>query len=116
MRRAITLITLMAVMVMPMTSALAANDHPEGSPWTQADDYGAQAGGKLGFGLKNVLLGWTELITEPVEQKSFWGVGQGLGNAVMDTVGGLLHVLTAPVTTIDVPLPENGTNLGQSGT
>ncbi len=95
--------------------AQTANDSPTPSPWTNNATYGEQARGKFFFGAKNLFLGWTELVTEPVEQRNILGVGQGLGNAVMDTVGGFLHLVTSPVTSIDVPLPESGTNLGQSG-
>lgn len=93
--------------------ALAAEDNPQPSPWRSEVTYGDQAKSKLGFGAKNLLLGWTELFTEPVEQKSALGIGQGLGNAVMDTVGGFLHLVTFPFTSVDVPLPENGVNFAQ---
>ncbi len=33
------------------------------SPWTNEMGYGNQAMGKLGFGLKNLFLGWTDLFT-----------------------------------------------------
>lgn len=81
------------------------------SSWTEKATYGGQFASKAGFGAKNLLLGWTELIQEPIEQKSVFGVAQGLGNAVMDTVGGFLHLVTSPLTDVDVPLPENGTNV-----
>jgi hypothetical protein len=98
------------LLLLPAT-AMAAEDSPSPSPWRSEASYGEQAASKAGFGVKNLLLGWTELVTEPVEQKSVVGIGQGLGNAVMDTIGGFLHLVTAPVTSIDVPLPEGGTNL-----
>lgn len=99
--------------VLVISTAFAAEDNPQNSPWRSEATYGDQAKSKLGFGAKNLLLGWTELFTEPVEQKSAMGIGQGLGNAVMDTVGGFLHLVTFPLTGVDVPLPENGVNFGQ---
>jgi len=105
-------LALTLILCMSALTAQAATDAQTPSPWASGATYGEQAWGKLGFGLKNLLLGWTELITEPFEQKNVLGIGQGLGNAVMDTVGGLLHTATAPVTSVDVPLPESGVNFG----
>jgi len=87
-----------------------------GSPWTQEMGWGNQAKGKLVYGLKNTLLGWTELFTEPYEAckngtNVFVGLGKGVWNAAGQTVGGALHLVTFLITTIDVPLPEGGTEL-----
>lgn len=105
-----TLLTLCVSMLL-VSTALAVEDNPYPSPWRNNGTYGDQAVGKLGYGAKNLFLGWTELFTEPIGSETpFVSIGQGLGNTVMDTVGGFLHVLTFPVTGIDVPLPENGVN------
>ena len=85
----------------------------EASPWTAEAGWSAKAVGKLGFGVKNLLLGWTELFTEPKEASSesrsvLGGLGTGLVNAVADTLGGALHLVTFPITGLDVPLPEGG--------
>jgi len=85
------------------------------SPWTEASTYSEKSGQKLGFGLKNLLLGWTELFAAPERAKNngenvFVGFGKGIGNFVVYTVGGALHVVTFFIP-IDVPLPNNGVDI-----
>lgn len=87
-----------------------------GSPWTEETGYINRTNGKFGFGLKNVLLGWTEIFTQPYDEakgggNAAVGFGKGIWNTVGQTVGGALHLGTFPVTTVDVPLPENGNQL-----
>ena len=86
------------------------------SPWTNETGWGARAVGKLGFGVKNLLLGWTDLFVEPKEAVDaggnfFKGLGVGLVQAVANTVGGAVHLITFPLTELDAPLPEGGTQL-----
>ena len=86
------------------------------SPWTHEVGYGSRAIGKLGFGVKNLLLGWTDLFTEPMEashsgENIFKGIGVGVKDAIENEIGGALHVITFPLPCIDVPLPEGGTQL-----
>lgn len=86
------------------------------SPWTQEVGWSNRALGKLGFGLKNALLGWTELFVEPQKAMQgggnfFRGLGMGIKDAIENTLGGALHVLTFPITGVDVPLPDGGTQL-----
>ena len=83
------------------------------SPWTSETTYGDRFKGKFVFGVKNLLLGWTELFTEPKEAVDgggnfFVGLGKGLKNAVEDELGGVVHLVTSPVPQIDAPLPEGG--------
>ena len=88
------------------------------SPWTHKATYQDKMVGKLGFGLKNLLLGWTELIKEPIHhfQKAehnrlghgMIGLGEGLVNAIDETIGGAVHLVTFPVVSLDVPLPHDG--------
>ncbi len=88
------------------------------SPWTKETTYQGKMMGKLGFGVKNLLLGWTELFKKPAEhyhnateQKPIHlleGVVDGIGTFVADTIGGALHVVTFPITNLDVPLPGDG--------
>ncbi len=99
----------LAILLLP-TVAFAA------SPWTTQTTYGGKVMGKLDFGFKNALGGWTEIITQPKNHHKgakdlLMGVGQGLANAVVYTVGGVLHLVTFPITNLDVPLPGNGVNL-----
>ena len=86
------------------------------SPWTNEVGYSNRAIGKLAFGAKNLLLGWTELFTEPKEALDsggnfFVGLGTGLKNAVEQELGGAVHLVTFPITAIDAPLPEGGTKI-----
>lgn len=96
------------------TLSLTRNRIP--SAWTQEAGYRARAKGKLLFGAKNALLGFMELYNEPRDakregRKLMVGIGHGLRNMVGDTVGGLLHLVTFPITAVDVTLPEGGTDL-----
>ena len=86
------------------------------SSWASGATYGEQATGKLKYGLKNTLLGWTELFREPKRASAagenvFAGVGRGVWNAVGQTVGGIAHLVTFPIPAIDIPLPRGGTDL-----
>ena len=83
------------------------------SSWASGATYSDKAVGKLKYGVVNTLLGWTSLFTTPYEATQagdnlFVGIGQGLWNGVGQTVGGALHLVTFPITQIDVPLPEGG--------
>jgi hypothetical protein len=71
---------------------------------------------KLGFGVKNLFLGWTDLFTEPKEASQngegvLKGIGYGLKDGVENTLGGAVHIVTFPITELDWPLPEGGTQL-----
>lgn len=84
-----------------------------GSPWAGEGSYADQVKGKLDFGLKNVLGGWTELLDEPMNAPRTAdgiakGIGKGIYNAVVYTLGGVLHTVTFPVIQIDIPIPDNG--------
>ena len=102
-------VIILAVLAAPATASAA-------SSWAQESGWGNQAKAKLVYGLKNTLLGWTEIFTEPKEALDggtnfFVGVGTGLWNGVGQTLGGALHLVTFPITQIDIPLPEGGTEL-----
>ena len=86
------------------------------SPWTSETGWSNRAVGKLGFGVKNLLLGWTDLFIEPKEAADaggnvLKGLGVGLKDAVENELGGVVHLITFPITGIDAPLPEGGTQL-----
>lgn len=88
------------------------------SPWTSEMGYSNRALGKLGFGVKNLLVGWVDLFTEPKEavdagENFFVGLGIGLKDALFNELGGAVHIVTFPITGIDAPLPEGGTTLFQ---
>ncbi len=86
------------------------------SPWTVEEGYLHRAKDKLAFGGKNTLLGWMELYNEPRDMhrqqgSMLKGFGYGMANMLGDTVGGAVHLLTFPITAVDVPLPEGGTDV-----
>jgi len=91
----------------------------QGSPWTKERGWTRRATGKLLFGLKNTLFGWTEPFTRSHEAVTrnkrivpgALGFLEGVGYGVIDTIGGAQHVLTFPVTWLDIPLPEGGVQL-----
>ena len=70
---------------------------------TKASDenasYPAKAGYTLARGAANTLLGWTELIRQPVNQAKsggnvFMGVAQGVGQGIKRTLVGAAEVVT----------------------
>ena len=86
------------------------------SGWTSNVGWGQRAMGKLGFGVKNLLLGWTDLFVEPKEAMDsggnfFKGLGVGLADGLANTLGGVVHLITFPLTELDAPLPEGGTQI-----
>ena len=97
-----------------MTLSLTKDYTP--SPWTSEVGWANRAKGKLAFGVKNTLLGWTELFMEPKKaidsgDNFFVGLGMGLKNGVENTLGGVVHVVSFPLTELDAPLPSGGTSL-----
>ncbi len=87
------------------------------SPWTEKTTYSEKTMGKLEFGLKNALLGWIDIFYEPYQYdkagKNAWsGLGKGIVDAVINEVGGVIHVATFLIP-VDVPLPDNGVNLDE---
>ncbi|MDD5216530.1 MAG: hypothetical protein PHN49_05935 [Candidatus Omnitrophica bacterium] len=109
MRKFLALAILLFVAITP-TLAFAA------SPWTEKETYGDRVAGKLEFGLKNVLLGWVDLAYEPnkalTDNKNLWGgLGKGITDTVMNEVGGAVQLVTFMIP-VDLPLPDNGVDLG----
>ena len=97
-----------------MTLSLTKDYTP--SPWTSEVGWSNRAIGKLGFGVKNLLLGWTDLFVEPREASQAGGnvlqeIGVGVKDALENTLGGAVHLVTFPITCLDAPLPEGGTQL-----
>jgi hypothetical protein len=95
---------------------LSLTPHYTPSPWTSEVGYGKQVCGKLAFGAKNLLFGWTDLYVEPQEAKadgrSVWsGVGSGVKDALENTLGGAVHLATFILPQVDAPLPEAGTHI-----
>ena len=95
----------------PVTLSLTKNY--TASPWTKETGYSNQALGKLGFGLKNLLLGWTDLFHEPYEAHTSGGnvvvgIGRGIKDTIENELGGAVHIVTFFLPQIDAPLPEGG--------
>ena len=92
------------------------------TPWAEKQTYGEKVSGKFLFGLRNSLLGWTAIFTEPwdskyVLKKSEWeGFCDGVAKSVFYTANGLVHLVTFPV---PVDFPDVGAgalpNLGKKG-
>ena len=115
------LLVLLAVALLTPTAAFATCEKCslefKPSPWTEKTTWSDKAVNKLQFGIKNVFAGWTEIFTEPKEAQDnkicpIQGFFRGVVNAGLDTVGGILHIATFPITQLDVKLPEGGTSVG----
>ena len=108
---AIVVLVLFALSIVPNVGWAA-------SPWTSKSTYSEKMVGKLGFGLKNVLLGWTELFKAPVRHyqdadknkfgNGLLGLGEGVYNTLLYTVGGAIHLVTFPITAVDIPIVNDG--------
>jgi len=86
------------------------------SPWTTESGWSSKAVHKLGFGAKNLLLGWTTLFSEPMKhhegaQSTMKSMGKGMMMFPMYTLEGAMHVLTFPITSLDIPIPCGGVEL-----
>ena len=81
------------------------------SPWMAKQDYGGKTWGKFCFGIKNSLLGWMTPWAEaknPKYQKEWIGFSAGIGEGVIYTAGGLVHLATFFV---PVDFPDMGYGL-----
>ena len=92
------------------------------SPWTEKSTYNSEVAGKLQFGLKNMFLGWLDLFIEPIRagchckegDNVVAGIGKGVMDAIYNTVGGAVHLVTFPLIA-DFPLPEDGVHPSKWG-
>lgn len=103
-------------MLLASSSAFASNP----SPWTQETTHKSKMLGKFDFATKNLLAGWTEVFAQPYYARNHGccvvrGLGRGLYYAVADEIGGALHLITFPITSLDVPLPNGGALNGCGG-
>ena len=108
MIKKIITLTLLALML-SLSQNLA---FAESSPWTQNGTYLEKTMGKFEFGLLNFLGGWSEILIRPAiysedDKNFFLGVGHGVLNAAIFTLGGAAHLVTAPIP-LDIPLPNGG--------
>ena len=106
MKKAAALLLMVAILL-AATSAFAA------SPWTEKTTYKEKLLGKLDFGFKNFVGGWTDIVRQPIKynkdgKSAAEGFFVGVYQAIANTAGGALHLVTFPITQVDVPLPNNG--------
>ncbi len=81
------------------------------SPWMEKQGYGGKTWGKFCFGIKNSLLGWMTPWAEAQNtkyQKPWVGYSAGIGEGVIYTAGGLIHLATF---FIPVDFPDMGYGL-----
>ncbi len=102
-----------AVLLLAIAILFTASNAFAASPWTTQTSYQEKVLHKLDFGVKNVLGGWTEIFRSPIKyhkdgKSVSEGALRGIGNALIDTAGGALHLVTFLIPQIDVPLPNNG--------
>jgi len=119
MRYGIRVMVVVGIVMMAPALCFAGKKNSNASPWTKGETWTERTEGKLAFGLKNVLLGWTEILTEPDEvvgtdKSVLGGFWKGGVNAVGQTLGGALQVITFPITSLDIPLPEGGVGWDRS--
>lgn len=99
----------MAVFFLSSTSAQA-------SDWAQESGYCDKTKGKFVYGVKNTLLGWTALFTEPYKAKyqtppgkPWQGFCVGAARAVVYTASGMIQLVSFPV---PVDFPNVGKGVG----
>ncbi|MBN1689371.1 MAG: hypothetical protein JW893_09730 [Candidatus Omnitrophica bacterium] len=105
-----------SILFVALTLTLMPSLASAASPWTEEATYGAKMTGKLDYGMKNILGGWTALFSEPYNYKQegknvIAGAGMGFVKTMTYTLGGVLHVITFPITSLDVPLLDGGVEL-----
>ncbi len=86
------------------------------SPWTKESGYWNKVQEKAHFGLTNMCLGWLDPVSESEQatndkKNAYSAFGKGCLHAPILMIGGVLHVITAPITQLDIPLPHDGVNV-----
>ena len=102
-----------ALLVLGMLLTISRPGFAEPSPWTKEEKYADKASQKFSYGMGNFYLGWSEIFNEPIKHhegifSALKSVGRGFALFPVDTVGGLFHMVTCPITTLDMPLPDGG--------
>lgn len=116
MARRVWLIFLILVTLFSAVGPVCFASYFENSPWRDEATYNRRMMQKFGFGFANLVIGPFELFQEPYksvqDEEMMWkGLGRGLVNGIIDCIGGALHMITFPVTALDIRLPEGGTDL-----
>lgn len=115
MKKQISILVLALLILQQTGLALPMSEFPASS-WTKGDGYAEKTVGKLGFGLVNIVGGWTALATEYYEQPETNIAAaflRSIARTVTNTVGGALHVVTFPAP-FDIRLPGGGTSFGEN--
>lgn len=106
------------------TSSVQADESKRARFEENMEKYGERCIEKLDFGMPNLLMGWTVILSEPVTHYKktgspwketlgiFSSFGKGLLLFPIDTVGGALNVATFFIPG-KIPLPKNGVNTDQ---
>lgn len=104
----VTLVFLVYAFLPASSNAQAAFENWKPSPWVKSEPYVEKSINKLGFGLLNLLTGWTALLFETSRyENKFTGILKGTWRTVTNTAGGAIHTVTFPIP-VDVPLPDGG--------
>lgn len=85
------------------------------SAFAQEGSYADTVSAKLQGGLTNTLLGWSKIVSVPYDyqqaKKNPWaGVGKGLVDGLVCTVGGAFNLVTFPIPG-EFTLPDGGVSL-----
>ena len=122
----ISIFTILISAASPMGLAENTKPTPEATPSSKYDNYDRywqKLSDKFDFGTENFLIGWTAILTEPADhydKEMPWtkrtghllaGLGLGFLNFGLNTTGGFLNILTAPVPQFKIPLPKNGVDV-----
>jgi hypothetical protein len=113
MKPVLKFLSFLILLTFVATNAFAGFENWEPSPWTKESTYVEKCVGKFGFGILNVLTGWTAIFWEPTRYSNpFTGVAKGIWRTVTNTAGGALHAATFPIP-IDIPLPDGGVHFDE---
>lgn len=111
MKKQISFFVSILLLSSQISFALPMSEFPA-SEWTNRNGYVSKTVGKLGFGLMNLLGGWTGIVSEFYEQPEDNPAAAGIraiARVVTNTVGGAIHTVTFPIP-VDVRLPGGGTS------
>ena len=90
----------------------------QASPWAKNSGYFGKTAGKLAFGLKHILLGWTAPwleANEPKYKREWEGFCAGMGKGIVYEGAGLIQTVTFPIP-IDFPDIGQGLHLPKHAT
>lgn len=109
------ILVVIMILMLVSTPVFAALGNYGPSEWTERDTKTEKIIGKFGFGAKNMLMGWSEILYHPYAagnqgENIIEGAVVGMRYGLADTVGGILQFVTFPLAW-DIQLPEGGTHM-----